>query len=78
VSVQGCNVDDPEIDIPLLGDDSVKVDLGAVYNVTFGSVPNFSEEVDYERLPPRFESDSPSDRARLRAKMTEAAQMVGG
>ncbi|MBL8155193.1 MAG: DUF4058 family protein [Anaerolineae bacterium] len=80
VNVQGFGVDDPipTLEIPLLGDDTVRVDLGAVYNFTFGSVPNFSEEVDYERLPPRFESYSPTDQARIRAKMADAARISGG
>lgn len=77
VSVEGFQVDDPipVLDNPLLGDDRVRVDLGAVYNITFGSVPNFSEEVDYEQLLPRFESYSPADQTRIRAKMAEAARI---
>jgi hypothetical protein len=62
----------PIIDIPLLGDDVLTFDFGAVYQFTFerGKWGTF---IDYASPPPRFGTYSPADQARIRAVMERAA-----
>jgi Protein of unknown function (DUF4058) len=73
-------VDDPipTISIPLLGTDAIALDFGAVYHGTYLS--NFLyglRIVDYENLPEGFETYDAEDQARIREKMTTAAQKSG-
>jgi hypothetical protein len=70
--IYGFRVDDPipAIEIPLVGNDSVTLDLGAVYNHTFFSNPTYGLRlVDYEHLPEGFEMYDAEDQQRIRARM---------
>jgi len=74
--IYGMNVDDPipTISVPLAGADTVTVDFGEVYNQTFGSNRYYSMiVVDYEQEPPRFDTYSEADQARIRQRMTAVA-----
>jgi Protein of unknown function (DUF4058) len=78
-TIFGFHVDDPipSISIPLADDDSVILDLGAVYNYTF--VSNFAfglRIVDYEKLPKAFETYDAFDQARIRTRMEIVAESV--
>lgn len=71
MNVYGFGVDDrlPIVNIPLAGDDIVSLDFGAVYNHTYEILDTFSEDVDYEQLPPNFERYRASDQARILQRM---------
>lgn len=67
----------PQITIPLLDDDSVKVDLQAVYDTTFTSQAAYSHRIDYSVLPERFERYSADDQKRIRAVMARVVVKSG-
>ena len=66
----------PAIEIPLAGADSLIFDFDAVYNQFFASTRFFGEIVDYEQLPPRFETYTPADQQRIKARMQAVAESV--
>jgi Protein of unknown function (DUF4058) len=72
----GSHVDDPLriIRVPLADDDVIAVDFDAVYNQTFESYRVFRMLVDYNLEPARFQTYSPEDQQRIRAKMAEINQ----
>jgi hypothetical protein len=78
VHIYGFVVDQsiPKVPIPLLGKDSITVDFGAIYNHTFESLRSFSEYVDYEAEPPRFNTYHEEDQKRIREKMADALQSL--
>ncbi len=78
VEIYGFGVDEriPKIRIPLLDEDRVTIDFGAIYDYTFQSLRRFSELVDYEQESVRFEHYSPADQERIRARMAAAAQKL--
>jgi hypothetical protein len=69
--IYGFNADEPVpiIHIPLAENDVLSFDFGAVYNITFERNPYYRLVVDYEQLPERFDTYSPADQARIRARM---------
>jgi len=73
MAVYGFFVDDPipTVTIPLADADTITVDFGAVYNVTFSRNRYYGTvAVDYDGLPERFESYSEADQQRIRERMT--------
>lgn len=66
-------VDDPMpvIEIPLLNDDTVMLDFGAVYNRTFASSRYFRPLVDYAQDPVALERYHPDDQALIRARLAQ-------
>jgi hypothetical protein len=69
-AVYGFHVDQPlaPITIPLAGSDTIKVDFGAVYNITFSRNRYYGIHlVDYEQLPARFETYTSADQQRIQA-----------
>jgi len=62
----------PKIGIPLNNIDLLLLDLGIVYNETFESLKAFSYRVDYEQLPVKFHTYSPTDQKRILAVMERA------
>jgi hypothetical protein len=62
------------LDIPLAGDEILTLDLNPVYNQTFESLSYFSNRVDYEQQPVRFDTYSEADQQRIRARMAEVLQ----
>lgn len=62
----------PIIDIPLDGEDTVRVDFGAVYNQTYGK-RTFYREVDYTQLPVNFDAYSEADQQAIRDHMAAIA-----
>lgn len=69
VYVYGVVVDQrlPRIDIPLAGDDTVRVDFNTVYNQTFERMVAFQLIVDYAADPMNFDRYTPDDQAKIRA-----------
>lgn len=67
----GFGVDEavPPIEIPLAGADKIVFDLGAVYQRLFAESRLCMDAVDYEQLPARFETHTPADQERIRARM---------
>ncbi len=63
----------PTILIPLAGNDSLTLDMNAVYHHSFSSLTSFSVRVDYEQLPRNFERYTPADQKRIWERM-QAAQ----
>lgn len=59
----------PTFPIPLLGDDSVILDLNAVYQQTYLSFAAYSYFVDYDQLPMRFKTYSTPDQDFIRAHL---------
>lgn len=74
LNVFGFRVDDPMpiIDIPLLNEEHVTVDFGAIYQHTFISNRMFSYRADYDVLPDQFETYHAGDQARIRECMRRA------
>jgi len=75
--VYGFHVDDPipVIAVPLLDDDTVTVDFGAVYQQTYALDPSYSGQyVDYAQEPINMVAYSADDQARIRAVMARAAE----
>jgi len=58
----------PKVTIPLAGKDSIQFDFGAVYQHTFKR-GRWGKMANYADLPVRFETYSPADQARIRARM---------
>jgi hypothetical protein len=69
-------VDEPIriVDIPLAGDEILTLDLNPVYNQTYESLSYFSNRVDYEQEPMRFETYSEADQQRIKARMAAVLQ----
>lgn len=68
----GFHVDEviAETRIPLKGNDEIKVNFGAVYDITFSNNRYYGMRlVDYEHLPLRFETYSDDDQKRIRERM---------
>jgi hypothetical protein len=61
----------PEVDIPLAGHDTVRVDFGAAYNRTYDSSRLFQILVDYAKEPVNFDLYMPEDIERIRAYMAQ-------
>jgi hypothetical protein len=67
----------PLVRVPLANDDVIDVDFGKAYNETYQFNPVFGEDlVDYADLPPRFDTYTPDDQARIRDVMSHIAQSV--
>jgi hypothetical protein len=67
----------PTLVVPLAGVDMIKVDFGSVYHRTFQSSRYYGMIlVDYADLPPRFDTYTPDDQARIRDVMSHIAQSV--
>lgn len=75
ISVYDVGIDDrlPRIRVPLLDEDAVIVDFGAIYNMTFASLKFFALVVDYEQEPPQFDRYTPADQGRIRDLMADIA-----
>lgn len=74
--IAGFRVDDPipQVRIPLAADESIVIDLNAVYQRTFQSNPAYGMVmVDYEQKPEGFETYGIEDRQRILALMTKVA-----
>lgn len=72
MAVYGFFVDEPipVVTIPLSGQDTITVDFGAVYNVTFSRNRYYGTvAVDYDQVPVRFGSYSETDQKRIRERM---------
>ncbi|MDX1992361.1 MAG: DUF4058 family protein [bacterium] len=69
--IYGFDVDQPipVVELPLAGDDRLPFDFGAVYDRTFESLGYFGNRVDYAVEPEAMDRYSPSDQARIRARM---------
>jgi hypothetical protein len=79
--VYGFRVDEPipTIPIPLaLGDKPVRINLDKVYQQSFEGVSAFSYRVDYEQLPPAFETYDDTDQQRIRVRMQAVIEGVKG
>jgi hypothetical protein len=63
----------PTIDLPLDGQDVVTVDFNIPYNLLFERRRVYRIVTDYAALPERFETYSPADQERIRARMAEIA-----
>ncbi len=74
----GVDIPLPIITIPLLGADTMTLDLGAVYNHTFASSRFFQMVVDYAQEPIHFERYKPADQILIQARMTAIAAEIGG
>ncbi len=59
----------PCITLPLVGPDLMTFDLNPVYNQTFERLSYFSNRVDYEQQPVRFDTYSEADQQRIKARM---------
>jgi hypothetical protein len=71
-AVYGFGVDEeiPVVPLPLANGDVIALPLGEVYHHTFAARPSYGEvRVDYEVEPPNFESYTPDDQERIRARM---------
>lgn len=62
----------PTIKIPLSGDDTFILDFNQVYQQTYESLAAYSQRVDYDREPERFDTYHPADQERIRSVMTAA------
>jgi len=71
ISVYSFRIEEPlpTIYVPLADDDVIAVDFDAVYNRTFESRRVFRMVIDYHLEPARFQTYSPEDQERIRAKM---------
>jgi Protein of unknown function (DUF4058) len=72
MAVYGFFVDEliPTVTIPLAGQDTITIDFGVVYNVTFSRNRYYGTvAVDYGVLPVRFDSYSETDQQRIRERM---------
>lgn len=64
----------PVIDIPLDGDEKVRLDFGQVYSLTFStSRAHHSIFTDYTREPVNFDAYSDADKALIRQQMAKIA-----
>jgi len=59
----------PSLILPLVGTDIVQFDLQSAYLRTFDGQPAFSRRLDYSELPLAFDTYSPADQERIRARM---------
>jgi len=64
----------PIIAIPLSGNDTMTLDLGAVYNRTFASSRFFQMLVDYSQEPLHFERYLSADQALIQIRMSVIAE----
>lgn len=62
----------PVINIPLEGQEAVRVDFGEIYRQTTDRRP-FHRGLDYSQLPANFGAYTPEDQERIRAYMAEMA-----
>ncbi len=71
--VYGIAVDQPlpVMNIPLAGQDVVRVDFGAAYSVTFENSPFVQLSVDYDHEPLSFSRYREADQAVIRQRLTE-------
>ena len=79
MEVYGFDVDQPlePITIPLAGVDTITVAFGEVYNITFARNRYYGTRiVDYEQLPVHFETYTPADQERIKARMQAVAESV--
>ncbi len=70
--VYGIGIDEsiPHIRVPLDANDTITVDFGTAYNLTFSRNRYYSTRmVDYEQLPLRFETYAETDQQRIKARM---------
>jgi len=74
--VYGFNVDEPipTVDLPLAGSDILTFDFGPPYHQTFAGLSYFRNRADYEQEPPNFDSYTPADQQRIRARMAEVQE----
>jgi len=56
----------PNFVLPLLHDESILLDLGAIYADTLASVPAFALMVDLQKLPVQFNTYTQADQSRIR------------
>jgi hypothetical protein len=71
----GINQPIPSMRVPLANEDIIDVDFGSAYYRTFAINPFFGMRlVDYAELPPRFDTYTSEDQARIRAVMSHIAQ----
>lgn len=75
----GFNVDEiiPTLNIPLLDDEHFALDFNVVYHQTFESLPAYSQRVDYERLPEKFDTYSAVDQTAVRERMRLVCESQG-
>jgi len=67
----------PLVRVPLANHDVIDVDFGSIYHKTYAVNPVFGEDlVDYAELPPRFDTYTSEDQARIRDVMSHIAQNV--
>jgi hypothetical protein len=67
----------PRVSIPLAGEDSITLNLGTVYNLTFARNRYYGlVATDYAQLPARFETYTPADQERIRARMAAVAALT--
>ncbi|MEM6282788.1 MAG: DUF4058 family protein, partial [Chloroflexota bacterium] len=57
----------PKIALPLVGEDAVIVDFGAVYNTTLARLREYHTQFDYTTDPPAIDRYSETDRTAIRA-----------
>ena len=79
MEVYGFYVDQPlePITIPLAGTDTIIVNFNEVYNITFSRNRYYGTRiVDYEQLPLRFETYTPADQERIKARMQAVAESL--
>lgn len=76
VRVYGFAVDDPipALAVPLAGQDTIRVDFGAVYQQTFVA-GRWGDNVDYGEKPRNVQTYSPADQQRILARM-EAVRLA--
>jgi hypothetical protein len=75
IDVYGFYVDDPipPVPIPLMRGDVIVFDFGAAYKHTDSLYRSMHVVLDYEQLPACFDTYSPADQARIRARMQAIA-----
>jgi hypothetical protein len=61
----------PTITIPLAGEDVIKVDLGAAYQITFENSPFLKIAVDYAQDPVNFDRYTEADCAKISALLNQ-------
>jgi len=78
--VYGFGVADPlaTITLPVAGDDTITLDMGAVYTRTYEGVRLYRIVVDYGQEPVNFDRYHPADREKIRQRMAEIAQDHAG
>jgi hypothetical protein len=76
VHIFGFNVSGtiPIVDIPLLNEDSVKLDFAAAYQLVFENRRVFQHHTDYTEQPLRFETYSTEDQQYILQRMAEISR----